>query len=151
MNDSHLVGCSYYVNPWSDITNEWSPGVRYQDKYYAWQMPQSWGAMYAGRFWDKFLSFEKETREPGDTPFAFSNRWPYEASWKRILLRMMYTEGTSLLYPPLNLGGVSIPTSLSHHVGNNSKGGHYLSGRLMANPAPPIQDYQQAKTKKASR
>ena len=116
--------------------------MRKPEEYTAWQMPQSWGAMYSGRVWDRFLLFEKETVAPGDTPFALSNRWPYDASWKRILMRMMYKEGTSLLYPPLRYGGVSIPTSLSSAIGKNSKGGHHLDGRLMTISAPRIGAYQ---------
>ena len=61
LQDRRLIGCSYYVNPYSDITNTWSPGVGKPEEYTAWQMPQSWGAMYSGRVWDRFLLFEKET------------------------------------------------------------------------------------------
>ena len=80
-------------------------------------------------------------KRPGDTPFALSNRWPYEVTWKKILLRYMYAEGTAVLYPPLRLGGVAIPTSLSLDKSVNSKGGHAMSGSLMISAPPRVDSY----------
>ena len=104
-------------------------------------MPQSWGGLYSGAVWSKFLEFEKAVKRPGDTPFALSNRWPYEVSWKKILLRYMYAKGIAVLYPPLRLGGVAMPTSLSGDKAVNSKGGHAMSGSLMISAPPRVDSY----------
>jgi hypothetical protein len=129
--DSRMVGCSYYGSHYSDITNEWSPGFAKPNKYYAWQMPQRFGALYSGNRWNDFLSFAKRVPEPGNTPAALSNRWPFNATWTKLFLRFMYSEGTALLYPPTAPGSVSIPTSLTPSSAIDGEKGYRMEGRLM--------------------
>ncbi|CAF1484768.1 unnamed protein product, partial [Didymodactylos carnosus] len=95
--DKRLFGISLYNQRFNEVIDEYV-SVSNGHQPYLYQLPQSWGALYAPNMWREFLFF---LNDKNDTliPNSYTNRWPFKNSWKKYLLRYMLQEGGYLIYP----------------------------------------------------
>lgn len=101
--EKRLFGISLYNQRFNEVIDNYI-SVSNNHQLYAYQMPQSWGALYAPKMWRNFLKFLQNELDPF-IPNSYTNRWPCKKSWKKYLLRFMYEQQGCLLYPnfPSNL------------------------------------------------
>lgn len=98
--EKNLMGISLYNNQYSEVL-EARVQVVNDNMPYLYQMPQSWGAVYAAPAWRSFLAYYDsfDSQLDPNIPDSYSNRWSHATSWKKYLLRYMYETGSYLLYP----------------------------------------------------
>jgi hypothetical protein len=117
--DPKLLGLSLYRPIHDELsgrdvrkpTNDGSP--------FLLQQPCSWGAVFFPQPWRKFRQWYDEHRSepaelidpqrPGVRPS--SNTWDSASSWKKYLIKLMYSEGWFMVYPNF---GVSTVLSTNH-------------------------------------
>lgn len=136
-----LMGLSLYAQLYNEASEKYLPGVVGAPQghtarpywpgsaeggegvnYYAWMMPQSWGAVYHGPLWSEYVRWclqQTPQQERFLVPDSYTNRWPEERSWKKALLRFMVERQLYLIYPHLP-NRLSL-TSNTLEVGDNDR------------------------------
>ncbi|CAF3874025.1 unnamed protein product [Rotaria sp. Silwood1] len=74
--DRRLFGISLYNQRYNEVLENYV-NVPNDYQLYVYQMPQSWGALYAPRMWRHFLKFLSNKLDPF-IPDSYTNRWPPE-------------------------------------------------------------------------
>lgn len=110
-----LIGISLYAQIFSEAAEDFldlSPLRSWKStrpdtflKTYLWQQPQSWGAIYHGLSWTRFLTWYRHVHIRDSTqyliPCSYTNRWPASTSWKKALFRYMVENDLYMVYPVL--------------------------------------------------
>jgi hypothetical protein len=129
--DERVAGLSLYNQVFNEVRN--SPTSFAADgRPVLWAMPQTWGAVWASRFWKAFRRwYANMARLLPESQFwieaSFTNRWPASSSYKKALLRFMRMHGFGLIYPNFagawtltDVGNASAGDGPSMHVGNHA-------------------------------
>eukprot|EP00049_Salpingoeca_infusionum_P008404 m.137308 g.137308 ORF g.137308 m.137308 type:complete len:1083 (-) comp14005_c0_seq2:4683-7931(-) len=107
-----LFGISLYAQRFNEVNErDLPPHMLHMASglTYAWDMPQSWGAVYLKDDWDRFTNWftqqlsgtGADTSDPPQflLPDSLANRWPAQTSWKKACLRYMAEQDLFLVYP----------------------------------------------------
>ncbi|KAJ3352839.1 hypothetical protein HDU83_007641 [Entophlyctis luteolus] len=116
------IGVSLYNQKYDEVNDkDWSVSTGQFYSPYLLQQPQSWGAIYTADGWNDFRKWYLAQTPNFDPliPSSLTNRWPKSRSWKKFMLRYMYTKGKVLLYPNFP-GGVSLSTNRLE-IGTNDR------------------------------
>ncbi|KAM0790421.1 hypothetical protein ACM66B_003302 [Microbotryomycetes sp. NB124-2] len=120
--DSRLVGISLYSPRYNEALERYSNlEQRGTSPVFAYQQPQSWGAVLLHEPWKRFLQwFDAFPRDVDPlVPNSMTNRWPFEKHLAEYYLRWMIETGSYLIYPNLPDGR---SYSTNHvEVGTNDK------------------------------
>ncbi|KAI9316928.1 glycosyl transferase family 64 domain-containing protein [Obelidium mucronatum] len=86
-----------------------------------WAISTAWGAVYSPDAWNDFRKWYLAQPPSLDPliPDSLTNRWLKSRSWKKYLIRYMYTKGKFMIYPNFP-GGLSLTTNRLE-VGTNDK------------------------------
>eukprot|EP01012_Entosiphon_sulcatum_P008960 TRINITY_DN14940_c0_g1_i1.p1 TRINITY_DN14940_c0_g1~~TRINITY_DN14940_c0_g1_i1.p1 ORF type:complete len:411 (+),score=43.07 TRINITY_DN14940_c0_g1_i1:25-1257(+) len=97
-----MVGISLY-RPIHDELTEKSMVIENGHKPFLLQQPCSWGAVYFPAAWRYFREWMTvQTSDPRITDFWLaSNTWHADSSWKKYLIKLMYSKGLFMIYPNL--------------------------------------------------
>ncbi|KAJ3243228.1 hypothetical protein HDU78_000688 [Chytriomyces hyalinus] len=116
------IGISLYNQKFDEVNDkDWRVSTGSLHHPYLLQQPQSWGAIYAPEAWNDFRKWF--FAQPPDfnplIPNSMTNRWLKAKSWKKFLIRYMYSKGKFMLYP--NFPGFLSLTTNRLEVGTNDK------------------------------
>ncbi|GAA98239.1 glycosyltransferase family 64 protein [Mixia osmundae IAM 14324] len=142
--DHRLFGISLYNLRYNEATESFLPDTRPKGVF-AFQCPVSWGAIFFPEPWRRFLTYERDISKRGIDPIApdmLTNRWPYQASWKKTFYRFLIESRGYLLFN--NLPG-ELSFSTNHvEVGTNDKPHNAYAHKLIEAKftVPLLQDLQ---------
>ncbi|KAJ1543113.1 hypothetical protein HK405_009486 [Cladochytrium tenue] len=145
---SGVIGCSLYTPRVDEISTAnrdpalppaWRPADTLAGKpgMFLFQLPCSWGAVYQGGAWRRFIDYFRRALQRDDedgegsrgdvVPMSRSNSW--RNSWKKYLIEHMYAEGLTLLYP-------SLPNETSFSTNHYEDGVHSVPDGWRRTVAP---------------